>query len=710
MSNPLVKPKKIHRANPLRQPSRPVKKTTKPNVQTTNNVKKALPPKELNSKPSGLLGSSSSSNTPARDYTDFTLSACSSEDIRDLRYHIMRFHAPRQRSGERQVIDPSQFTKPIRLHRKDPRNMQNQLTLQEIEERNKRLGITTAIPKDAFNSEEQANNKAGILTDAEGDVEMKPAENTSPTPDAPNVKEEDKANGTTKPAGQEVDLSLIAPDGGARRSKANPFQKKTRQVIVGDPNAKKLRYEEYYPWVLEDFDGKNTWIGNYEAGQTDAYVLFVLDGRGGFKMVPAEKWYKMTPRNKFPTLTAEEVEKQMAKGEQTDRWVMKYFGNDEEKAQKPINMRRRFRTTDNAVGEDGRRPDEDENDIDYEEEFDDDEGAPLMDGNEEEVKEAEKKIKREQQNAKISSLFQEPDDDEDDEQNQKVDKQGRHMLKYLRSREKNVNYDTDDDENPYASEESSEEEEEITTAPPIGEAVNGSTGEQASADTTNSSGNASNGIKTEPDSNPLSQTSPSSPSNGLNNDKAKKDKKLKGKKSKKDKKKKGASKRHMDLPAGMVILNLPPRSLAEFPPNLWNPNLKRRRAEVSEGEEVARGPKTKKVKLKASTSTPTTETNTPPVTAKDTSKSLGSSVDSKPDVPSTTTTPSSKPFNSENLPDLLQEEEVVSIIQARPVSAKELLAELRSRLKMHRDNPNRLKRFVKHVAKLHDGHLVIRDR
>lgn len=122
--------------------------------------------------------------------------------------------------------------------------------------------------------------------------------------------------------------------------------------------------------------------------------------------------------------------------EQPDRWVMKYFGQDEDDQQKrPLNARRRFRATDTARDdEDGVRKDDDGNEIDFDDEFADDEEAPIMDGNEEDVKEVERKIKKEQQVAKFTNLFDEPVDEESEEQ--KVDKQGRNIIKSLRSLER----------------------------------------------------------------------------------------------------------------------------------------------------------------------------------------------------------------------------------------------------------------------------------
>ena len=86
----------------------------------------------------------------------------------------------------------------------------------------------------------------------------------------------------------------------------------------------------------------------------------------------------------------------MQKGEQPNRWVMKYFpgeGEENSASSRPVNMRRRFQTVDHSVpDEDSIRRNEDQEEIDFDEEFADDEEAPIMDGNEEDVKEVEKKI------------------------------------------------------------------------------------------------------------------------------------------------------------------------------------------------------------------------------------------------------------------------------------------------------------------------------
>ena len=147
--------------------------------------------------------------------------------------------------------------------------------------------------------------------------------------------------------------------------------------------------------MIEDFDGENTWVGNYEAAQSDTYALFVFDV-DGFKMVPADKWYKMTPRNKYTTLTLEEAEQRMEKkNKAVPRWIMKHIGEEQQQqnVNKQISMRRRFKTVDgsmNVASGSSRRGDEDE--IDFDEEFADDEEAPIMDGDEEVLKKLKRKL------------------------------------------------------------------------------------------------------------------------------------------------------------------------------------------------------------------------------------------------------------------------------------------------------------------------------
>jgi len=56
------------------------------------------------------------------EWQTIPLKSCTKEEVDDIRFHIMKF-------ATKQDVDIiKDFTKPVRLHRKDPRNMQFHLT------------------------------------------------------------------------------------------------------------------------------------------------------------------------------------------------------------------------------------------------------------------------------------------------------------------------------------------------------------------------------------------------------------------------------------------------------------------------------------------------------------------------------------------------------------------------------------------------------
>ncbi len=368
---------------------------------------------ELNGKPPIVKKESIGvkTETPENVYTEYKLKCCTKDEIKNIRHHVLKFHS-------RVPVDPVEsFKKPIHLHRKDPRGLQFQLSQKDIDERR---GNAAAAEAEGTNDTEQTDERP------------------------------------------ETDMSVVAPDGGARTSKRNLFKKRTRQINAVNEASKKLQYEEAYPWVLEDYDATNTWVGSFEATSSDAYVLFVFDD-DGFKMVPAEKVYKFTPRKKYATLTLEEAEAKMEKKSQVPRWLMKKRESENENeylSGRAVGVRQRFRTVDGSSGKASRGGGEyldDREEFDFDEEFADDEEAPLMDAPEEDNKELEKRLKREMNqannigepvdNAVDDSLFEDAADE------RKMDKEGKKLKKYLMALEKNFAYDSDEEENPYISEE-----------------------------------------------------------------------------------------------------------------------------------------------------------------------------------------------------------------------------------------------------------------
>lgn len=359
-------------------------------------------------------------------WTTFELKTTKRELMKGLRYHVMRL----QHKNRVDITEPDQFTLPIRLHRRDPR----------------------APPQGA--KEEQA----ALAAEEEG---------KKLDPEEQKKLEEAQA---AKEAEQAATLAAIAPYGGAQRQKKNAFKKKTQQVYQTDEVAKKLRYEEYFPWHIEDFDNKNTWVGNLEGALSDGcQAIFVMDGNC-FRMIPVEKWYKFTQRSNFKTLSIEEAEAAMKKKSKTPRWLMEVTKMDEkaQKAKEEAENRAAMKSMYLVKGDRlANRPKEevaDADELDFEDNFQDDEEAPIMEGEEEENRQIEKRIKKEQLGANLFDLKDEKEYEQEEREKKRraqlEKKTGKKVIKYLRGHEKNLTYESDSDENPYAStsEDSSVEE------------------------------------------------------------------------------------------------------------------------------------------------------------------------------------------------------------------------------------------------------------
>lgn len=500
-------------SNPLRAPPKPF---IKREVKKESGRKIPQPTKQNTYNPA--------------DYDVSTLRACTQQEIEDVKTHIMKFQS-------KQKVDPvDKFTKPIRLHRKETKNLQYQLTRAEIEQRQK---------ENAEYKRQEEEERLRLQEEREKNGVVKEVADLSKVAPEPKTEEEKKLEK------QEKQLAQIAPDGGARKNKV-PFKKKTRQIKAVDEGAKKLRYEEYYPWVMEDYDGKNTWVGSYEAGSSDAYVLLIADEKNkSFKMVPAEKVYRFTPRNKYSTLTLEEAEARMEKTNSVPRWLMKHLDEKEQKLTRYERTKKKLRTVVGTSGgdEDKGGRDSDNDDLDFEEDFADDEEAPIVDGDEEENRESERKIKKEMRSANAMGLHDETGDDEYDDlfESRKVDKEGERLRKALNKTDMSGIYESDEDINPYLSESDLEadksEEEEIIKADlskPVSPVPNGENSRKSPTPSTKS-------VKVK----------------SVNN------------------------------PVGIVVISALPSVLIKFPKGEWNPSAKKRVVEASDDE----GRSHKRVKL-----------------------------------------------------------------------------------------------------------------
>ncbi|KAI3402725.2 TFG1 [Candida oxycetoniae] len=585
-----------------------------------------------------------------------------------VRIHVMKL------ASKNDVDIVSDFEKPVRLHRKDPRNMQYHLTRQELDQRKREK---EEAEKKRLEEEEAKEEAGGETVKSNG----KESSENSTT----NAGSKDKAfPEQPKYNKNQADMSQVAPDGGARKSKKNLFKRKTRQVNLMDEGKRKLRYEEHYPWVIEDYTGKNVYVGNYEAGSTESsHVLFVFD-KDGFKMIPAEKVYRFTPRNKYATLTLEEAEAKMEKNSSSPRWLMKHMENESiasgsydqrfrnnslsangrviSEAGGGQQQRRRMRTVlgggDASVANDR---DSDHDDLDFEEEFADDEEAPIMDGDEEENKMSEKKIKKEM--LKAAHLNAEDDADVDDdlddlfetEKSRKVDKEGKKLMKVLNKREGGI-YDSDDEDRellPYLSKSDLESEEDSENEVQVKKekTEDGNSTEPTMTTTTTTTTNATTANRSF-----------------------------------------GRQISATYLGDGFVVVTAPKEFLSTLPPGDWSPSIRKRPS-----PDIA-SPK-KKIKLEDGNNTIVKI------------KKEASPVSSTPGSPLGQTGAGEEFDLNDAGPDnlLVTVKDVLDIVKDQPLTTKELLVGLKIRVNAHPNNKQRIIRIVKQNLKLVDGKLALRE-
>lgn len=416
-------------------------------------------------------------------YSEYPLRAVDLREIENVKTHLLKFQAKKK-------IDPANdFHLPIRLHRKDTRNLQFQLTRAEIVQRQKEIaeykkrvldekeGTSTPTPTPTLSAQSQSNVKVNTGTpvgstplplDEEDSKESTPvtrlevASSNEDPAKAGMVKYDGNAETEEHEEGTIDPMADVAPDGGGRFRRGNS-KRKTRQLKPLDEEAKKLRFEEFYPWVMEDFDGFNTWVGSYEAGNSDSYVLLSVEDDGSFTMIPAEKTYRFTARNKYTTLTIDEAEKRMEKNrEGAPRWFMKHLDESSKTTTRYDRTMRRLKAVDGNTRnneDDEDRTDNSEVELDYDEKFDDDEEAPIIDGNEEENRESEQRIKKEMLQANAMGLRDDENEDETDDLfgEKKIDEEGEKVKKALMKTDLGALYESDEEQNPYLSQ--SEEEE-----------------------------------------------------------------------------------------------------------------------------------------------------------------------------------------------------------------------------------------------------------
>lgn len=343
-----------------------------------------------------------------------------------MRSHVMKLIPPRKTSTGIDPSDQNEFTRPVLLHRRDPRQPPPGRVVKEP------TPVDEETPEQIAEREKLAQQKAE--RDAQRAVDdAQKAQFGAPSKKQP--KQKDKPQGTRVNHGPRTEA-----------------QKKESE----------LRYEEALPWHLEDADGGNVWVGQYEQPLSDTKVAIVYKDNK-FIVTPLEKWYKFTSkRSSVNAMTLDEVEAVMKKKAPVARWAMR--DQQREAAERAINDSRgagMVKQESHTYKQSTRSEKQDHDDIDMSgDEFQDDDEQPGFEPEkDEDSKDAQEKIRREQLAANNFGTGDETNVEKEEAQRRREELErklfGKNMKKALKKRDKQFQYDdTDDSEkerDPFAS-------------------------------------------------------------------------------------------------------------------------------------------------------------------------------------------------------------------------------------------------------------------
>ena len=350
-------------------------------------------------------------------YRDYKLVTSKRELLNGLRYHVLQFNGD-------QAIDirnDADFTRPVRLHRRDPRAV------------------------------------------GAGEVQGENVQGTRDGMDAEQREEFDKRKEARR-LEREANLAQVAPSVETGK-KSNTIRKKTAQVYNRDYTPEERRkmqnnYEEKLPWHIEDFDNKHCYVGSNQAGSTNIHAAFLYEQTaeaptGRFRFLPIEKMYQFKPRKTFKTMTIEEAENAMKKKGRDPQWMVEQKAANLREAQIEQLARRNkafFGSRDDTAA--GRGDEGADLDFNMEEDFADDEEGDAFFEKDEDEKLAESRIKEDQLNANVFGIKEETDYDraEARERREKERKKliSKGIKKALEKREKNFDHASDSDD-PFGS-------------------------------------------------------------------------------------------------------------------------------------------------------------------------------------------------------------------------------------------------------------------
>ena len=330
----------------------------------------------------GATNGATTGATPQLGYKDYKLMSCNRHG---WLYDVMKFDSYKK-------VDILEWEGPVKLNRKELRRPDP-----PAEPEQKPVGpMLGPDGKPVIGADGKV-----VMVDAEG----KPIQESRASKDA-KEKEKEKQKEKEK----------------EEKRKKRRFQKKTRQVFLVPEAVRKLRREERYPWVMEDKSGKEVWVGRMEdANKCDLHALFMPANEDYFKFVPGHRWYKFQKKRPWDQCwdlaEAERMMAERSKKNNMERFMMRVRNNMENATgpnlmhdygnspslgpggRKLVTVVRAARFDDDEDDEDEggsnkrRRREEEDGDLDemeYEEEFQDDDEYVIEDGEkDEEAKEIE---------------------------------------------------------------------------------------------------------------------------------------------------------------------------------------------------------------------------------------------------------------------------------------------------------------------------------
>ncbi|KAG8951331.1 hypothetical protein FRC03_012579 [Tulasnella sp. 419] len=406
------------------------------------------------STPKSSQSSSASSSfiadsTPTTDdYDNYTLL---SVDPSDWKYSVMTFKPP---NASTTVDFAKDFNPPIKMNRKQPKSVI--YSTPATSEQGPLKPMLGADGKPVYGPDGKI-----IMVNSEGQTTISMA----------------KAAAAAKDKGKGKDKE--AP--GAKKKGSN--KPRTKQTFVASEETRAKRREEYNPWVLEDANGNQEWVGRMEDRNDDGiYVMLRVEGTT-FSVLPVHRYYKFLDKRQYvarmnadvandawtkkktPNVAREFARRNNGNVTRATQAFLEKVKIDEMKMdQKP-----KIKSEDDLFGGDDdedRKPDlgaeGDFDEMEWEEEVADDEEGMQHDGmaEDEEEKNTQERLKREYKAAnQLKDSF--VDDDEDEEFEDLLNEDGKRMKDVLKKMgNKEYEDESDDEDSDYYSKRYGDEKKE----------------------------------------------------------------------------------------------------------------------------------------------------------------------------------------------------------------------------------------------------------